>query len=97
MTFVCLVGCSDFADSGWCDISPGQWLTFLRGISIGSVGLGIGCGNGKYLAVNPDVFIVGSDRSVLAKNLASFRMLFYWDGVVRWLTAHDIGHLTLSE
>lgn len=23
----------------------------------------IGCGNGKYLLVNPDVFIVGSDRS----------------------------------
>lgn len=27
------------------------------------MGLDIGCGNGKYLAVNPDLFIVGSDRS----------------------------------
>ena len=29
----------------------------------GSIGVDIGCGNGKYLAVNPKVFIVGSDRS----------------------------------
>jgi tRNA (uracil-5-)-methyltransferase TRM9 len=31
----------------------------------GSVGLDIGCGNGKYLTVNPNVYIIGSDRSVL--------------------------------
>lgn len=24
----------------------------------------VGCGNGKYLGVNPDVFIIGSDRYV---------------------------------
>lgn len=29
----------------------------------GSVGIDVGCGNGKYLGVNPDVFILGSDRS----------------------------------
>lgn len=29
----------------------------------GSIGIDVGCGNGKYLAVNRDVFIVGSDRS----------------------------------
>lgn len=29
----------------------------------GSIGIDVGCGNGKYLSVNPDVFIVGSDRS----------------------------------
>ena len=46
--------------------------TFLRCMPVGSVGLDIGCGNGKYLAVNPDVFIVGSDRSVLAKNPTPF-------------------------
>jgi tRNA (uracil-5-)-methyltransferase TRM9 len=28
-----------------------------------SVGLDVGCGNGKYLGVNKNVFIVGSDRS----------------------------------
>lgn len=37
---------------------------FLKNLPAGSVGLDIGCGNGKYLAVNPDVFIVGSDRCV---------------------------------
>ncbi|KAL7274498.1 tRNA methyltransferase, has a role in tRNA modification [Rhizina undulata] len=36
---------------------------FLRSLPIGSVGLDVGCGNGKYLTVNPNVFIVGSDRS----------------------------------
>lgn len=41
---------------------------FLKDLPNGSVGLDIGCGNGKYLPVNPNVFIVGSDRS---KNLVS--------------------------
>ena len=36
---------------------------FLRDLADGSVGLDVGCGNGKYLAVNPNVFIVASDRS----------------------------------
>jgi hypothetical protein len=35
---------------------------FLKGLVPGSVGLDVGCGNGKYLAVNRDIFIVGSDR-----------------------------------
>lgn len=37
--------------------------SFLTSLAPGSVGLDVGCGNGKYLAVNPDVHIVGSDRS----------------------------------
>src|SRR5258708_7380243 len=37
--------------------------SFLQNLSPGSIGLDIGCGNGKYLAVNGDIFIVGSDRS----------------------------------
>lgn len=37
----------------------------------GSIGLDIGCGNGKYLAVNPAVFIVGSDRSPSLTKIAS--------------------------
>ena len=37
---------------------------FLKGLAPGSVGLDVGCGNGKYLAVNRDIFIVGSDRYV---------------------------------
>ncbi|RPB00072.1 S-adenosyl-L-methionine-dependent methyltransferase [Choiromyces venosus 120613-1] len=36
---------------------------FLCNLPIGAVGLDVGCGNGKYLTVNPNVFIVGSDRS----------------------------------
>jgi hypothetical protein len=35
---------------------------FLQNLEPGSVGLDVGCGNGKYLAVNRDVFIVASDR-----------------------------------
>ncbi|KEQ92781.1 hypothetical protein AUEXF2481DRAFT_68298 [Aureobasidium subglaciale EXF-2481] len=44
---------------------------FLKGLRAGSVGLDIGCGNGKYLTVNPDVFIVGSDRSPSLTKIAS--------------------------
>ncbi|KAF3394039.1 hypothetical protein F1880_005571 [Penicillium rolfsii] len=40
---------------------------FLQGLAPGSVGLDVGCGNGKNLQVNRDVFIVASDRS---ENLA---------------------------
>ncbi|EKD19065.1 tRNA (uracil-5-)-methyltransferase TRM9 [Drepanopeziza brunnea f. sp. 'multigermtubi' MB_m1] len=37
--------------------------SFLQSLLPGSIGLDIGCGNGKYLAVNKDIFIIGSDRS----------------------------------
>ncbi|KAJ5090397.1 Methyltransferase type 11 [Penicillium argentinense] len=40
---------------------------FLQELTPGSVGLDVGCGNGKNLMVNKDVFIVASDRS---ENLA---------------------------
>lgn len=36
---------------------------FLENRPIGSVGIDVGCGNGKYLSVNPNVYIIGSDRS----------------------------------
>ncbi|XP_074535698.1 tRNA (carboxymethyluridine(34)-5-O)-methyltransferase alkbh8 [Halichoeres trimaculatus] len=36
---------------------------FLDSLPAGSVLADVGCGNGKYLAVNPDVFAVGCDRS----------------------------------
>ncbi|KAG4428140.1 hypothetical protein IFR05_016373, partial [Cadophora sp. M221] len=37
--------------------------SFLQSLTPGSIGLDIGCGNGKYLSVNKDIFIIGSDRS----------------------------------
>jgi tRNA (uracil-5-)-methyltransferase TRM9 len=35
---------------------------FLKEQPNGAIGADVGCGNGKYLAVNKEVFIVGSDR-----------------------------------
>lgn len=43
--------------------------SFLQQLPIGSVGLDVGCGNGKYLAVNPNIFIIASDRSVPSKKI----------------------------
>ncbi|SCU95042.1 LADA_0G13058g1_1 [Lachancea dasiensis] len=36
---------------------------FLQEQGTGSVGIDVGCGNGKYLDINKNVFIIGSDRS----------------------------------
>lgn len=44
---------------------------FLRDLPDGSIGLDVGCGNGKYLAVNPKVYIVASDRSTNLAQIAS--------------------------
>jgi tRNA (uracil-5-)-methyltransferase TRM9 len=44
---------------------------FLLSQPPGSVGLDVGCGNGKYLSVNPHVYLVGSDRSEELVSLAS--------------------------
>ena len=35
--------------------------TFLSALPLGSVGLDVGCGNGKYLGVNPGIFVLASD------------------------------------
>ncbi|CCF57539.1 hypothetical protein KAFR_0C05480 [Kazachstania africana CBS 2517] len=37
--------------------------SFLMEQTVGSVGIDVGCGNGKYLNVNPQIYIIGSDRS----------------------------------
>ncbi len=44
---------------------------FLLSLSPGSVGLDVGCGNGKYLPVNSDIFIIGSDRSSKLVSIAA--------------------------
>ncbi|KAL8986587.1 MAG: hypothetical protein Q9177_004132 [Variospora cf. flavescens] len=46
---------------------------FLQELPSGSIGLDVGCGNGKYLAVNPDIFILASDRSESLVEIASQR------------------------
>lgn len=43
---------------------------FLVGLAPGSIGLDVGCGNGKYLTVNKDVFIIGSDHSTNLTKIA---------------------------
>jgi tRNA (uracil-5-)-methyltransferase TRM9 len=43
---------------------------FLKSLRPGSIGLDVGCGNGKYLTVNKDIFIVASDRSPSLVNIA---------------------------
>ncbi|ROT40282.1 S-adenosyl-L-methionine-dependent methyltransferase [Sodiomyces alkalinus F11] len=43
---------------------------FLASLPPGSVGLDVGCGNGKYLAVNPSLWLMGSDRSANLVSLA---------------------------
>ncbi|TVY13262.1 tRNA (carboxymethyluridine(34)-5-O)-methyltransferase [Lachnellula arida] len=45
--------------------------SFLTSLPPGSIGLDVGCGNGKYLSVNRDIFIVGSDRSCNLVKIAS--------------------------
>ncbi|KAK9381979.1 S-adenosyl-L-methionine-dependent methyltransferase [Kockiozyma suomiensis] len=45
---------------------------FLTSLSPGSIGLDIGCGNGKYLAVaNPGIYIIATDRSDQLVNIAA--------------------------
>lgn len=44
---------------------------FLKEQPDGAIGADVGCGNGKYLAVNKRVFIVGSDRYVVASSTCS--------------------------
>ncbi|OQN99599.1 hypothetical protein B0A48_14741 [Cryoendolithus antarcticus] len=45
--------------------------SYLKDLPPGSIGLDVGCGNGKYLAVNKEIFIVGSDRSSNLISIAS--------------------------
>jgi len=44
---------------------------FLQSLEPGTIGLDVGCGNGKYLTVNKDVFIVASDRSTNLVKIAT--------------------------
>ena len=37
---------------------------YLDSLPVGSLNCDVGCGNGKYLGVNPRLFMVGTDRSI---------------------------------
>lgn len=45
--------------------------SFLRSLEPGMVGLDVGCGNGKYLSVRDDIYIVASDYSKELVKIAS--------------------------
>lgn len=47
--------------------------SFLNAQPPGALGLDVGCGNGKYLDVNPHVHLLGSDRSESLVRLARSR------------------------
>ncbi|KAB5582673.1 oxidoreductase [Coniochaeta sp. 2T2.1] len=44
--------------------------SFLSSQPPGALGFDVGCGNGKYLSVNRDVYLIGSDRSAELVGLA---------------------------
>jgi len=39
---------------------------FLLELPDGSIGLDVGCGNGKYLTINRKAFVLASDRLVVS-------------------------------
>ncbi|EPY51797.1 tRNA methyltransferase Trm9 [Schizosaccharomyces cryophilus OY26] len=44
---------------------------FLNSLPVGAIGLDIGCGNGKYQKVNPNIYLIGSDRCEKLVRIAS--------------------------
>lgn len=47
--------------------------TFLKSLPLGSLVLDAGCGNGKYLGLNPDCFFIGCDISAPLINICADR------------------------
>ncbi|CAG8488355.1 1937_t:CDS:2 [Scutellospora calospora] len=52
---------------------------FLKNLDVGSIGADIGCGNGKYLGINKDVYMIGLDRS---SNLIEISVSKKHEGIV---------------
>ncbi|GMF43057.1 unnamed protein product [Phytophthora fragariaefolia] len=49
-----------------------QVIEFLETLEPGALVADLGCGNGKYLSVNPSLCVIGADRSIpLMKTVAS--------------------------
>ncbi|OCL13087.1 S-adenosyl-L-methionine-dependent methyltransferase [Glonium stellatum] len=75
---------------------------FLKSLRDGSIGVDVGCGNGKYLSVNPNVFIIGSANlariaarhephsSVVADNLSLPHPLASFDFAISIAVIHHL-------
>ncbi|KAJ2807596.1 tRNA methyltransferase, has a role in tRNA modification [Coemansia guatemalensis] len=48
---------------------------YLKELPVGSVGADVGCGNGKYLGLRPDIFLIGTDRSHALVEICGARRL----------------------
>ncbi|KXJ22380.1 Alkylated DNA repair protein alkB-like 8 [Exaiptasia diaphana] len=59
---------SDTRHSPWPKIA-----SFLRDLPMGSLVADVGCGNGKYLGINDNIFKMGSDRSFNLTSIAKER------------------------
>ena len=60
---------SDTRHSPWPAVAR-----FLAARPVGAVGVDVGCGNGKYLALRPDLCLLGCDRSLELVRLAAGRL-----------------------
>lgn len=47
---------------------------FIDGLRAGAVVADVGCGNGKYFLVRPDIAVLGSDRSSGLASVADARL-----------------------
>ncbi|KAJ2079337.1 tRNA methyltransferase, has a role in tRNA modification [Coemansia sp. RSA 988] len=48
---------------------------YLKELAVGSIGADVGCGNGKYLGLRPDIFLIGTDRSQALVEICGARQL----------------------
>ncbi|KAI8049060.1 hypothetical protein BDF22DRAFT_746459 [Syncephalis plumigaleata] len=46
---------------------------FIQALPCGAIGVDVGCGNGKYLGVRPDIYTIGSDRCASLVSIAKER------------------------
>jgi len=59
---------------------------YLQNLEAGSLVADVGCGNGKYLRINPSIVMIGSDRSIPLLICSSVRSNEY----VRFTVSSDL-------